>query len=238
MDALCAKPTAGHVKKALLDLRNSGNRGDKLAFLYEQAMERINSQDEDSRALAHAVLSWTTHAIDPLTGVQLQHALATLFSTSELDRDFMPEIEYLLSICAGLITIDGEGVVHWIHYTTQEHFNRTWEKLLPSGQLDIARTCITYISFEVFASGRTSPKNNRPSHNTDFPLYGYAVRHWGSHLKRGQARSVFPSFIATCNPDTSIAAALPGNILCKGLWNDSSTVPGSTVHVTTHYQQH
>lgn len=70
---------------------------DKLAFLYKQAMNRINSQGE-SRALAHAVLSWTTHAIDPLTDIQLQHALATMFSTSELDRDFMPDIQYLLSL--------------------------------------------------------------------------------------------------------------------------------------------
>lgn len=147
MDALCARPTSGHVKKALDELKTVARGTDKLAFLYEQAMDRINGRDKDSRELAHAVLSWVTHAIDPLTAVQLQHALATTISTTELDRDFMPDFSYLVSICAGLITVNGQGVVHWIHYTAQEYFNRTWEKWLPKGPIDIVRTCITYLSF-------------------------------------------------------------------------------------------
>lgn len=187
MDALCSKPTAGHVKRALLNLQISSHEDDKLAYLYEQAMERINSQDDDSKDLAHTVLSWVTHAIRPLTGVQLQHALATTFSTSELDRDFLPDIEYLLSICAGLITMDGQGVVHWIHYTTQEYFSRTWEKWMSSGKADIERTCLTYLSYEVFAGGQISSYEGGQCRDSDYPLYQYAHEHWSNqrgHLKR------------------------------------------------------
>lgn len=183
MDALCTKPTAGHVKKALATLRSARHGEEKLARFYEQAMERINGQDDDSRVLAHQVLSWVTHAIFPLTSASIQHALATTFSTSDLDLDFLPDVEYMVSICAGLITVDGRGFVHWIHYTTQEYFEKMWEKWLPGGNLEIARTCLAYLSFESVSATRASiPRETE--FLPHFPLYSYAARYWGEHMSK------------------------------------------------------
>jgi hypothetical protein len=54
----------------------------------------------------------------PLTTAELQYALAIKPGMVELDEDFLPEIEDLVSICAGLVTADEEkGIIRWIHYT-------------------------------------------------------------------------------------------------------------------------
>ena len=44
----------------------------------------------------------------------------------ELDEDNLPEIEDMLSACAGLVTVDEESdVVRLIHYTAGEYFRIT-----------------------------------------------------------------------------------------------------------------
>ena len=45
---------------------------------------------------------------------------------SNLDEDNLPEIEDMVSVCAGLVTIDEESnVIRLVHYITQEYFKRT-----------------------------------------------------------------------------------------------------------------
>jgi hypothetical protein len=89
-------------------------------------MERIEGQVKDQKELAKQVLSWIAYAKRPLTTLELQHALAIVVGESELDEDNLPEIEDMVSACAGLVTIDKESdIIRLIHYTTQEYFERT-----------------------------------------------------------------------------------------------------------------
>jgi hypothetical protein len=45
---------------------------------------------------------------------------------SELDEENLPEIEDMVSVCAGLVTVYEESnIVRLIYYTTQEYFERT-----------------------------------------------------------------------------------------------------------------
>jgi hypothetical protein len=89
-------------------------------------MERIEGQIVDAKVLAKQVLSWITCAKRTLTTFELQHALAVETGEPELDRENLPEIEDMVSVCAGLVTVDKESrVIRLIHYTTQEYFERT-----------------------------------------------------------------------------------------------------------------
>jgi hypothetical protein len=89
-------------------------------------MERVERQGPNSVQFAKQVLSWITCAKRPLTTMELQHALAVVIGESELDEDNLPEIEDIVSVCAGLVTIDNEsGILRLVHYTTQEYFTRT-----------------------------------------------------------------------------------------------------------------
>src|SRR5947207_5778174 len=64
MDSLMSKPTAGDIKLALRNLPE-GMRG--LDMTYEQAIKRIDGQEEGFRELAKHVLSWLIYAKRPLT---------------------------------------------------------------------------------------------------------------------------------------------------------------------------
>jgi hypothetical protein len=121
---------------------------------YKEAMERIEGQIADSQKLAKEVLSWITCAKRPLTTSELQHALAVEVGESKLDEDNLPEVEDMVSVCAGLVTVDEESdIIRLVHYTTQEYSERTWVSWFPNAQRDIATTCVTYLLFNTFETG-------------------------------------------------------------------------------------
>ena len=120
IDSLAQEPTVGHIELALQNLPKG------LDETYKQAMIRIESQGEGFRELAKKVLSWAVCARRILSTAELQHAVAVEPGKSELNRKFIPNIEIIGSICAGLVTIDTQSdVVRLVHYTTQEYLEQT-----------------------------------------------------------------------------------------------------------------
>jgi ankyrin repeat protein len=106
----------------------------------------------------------------------------------KLDKDFLPEVEILDSICAGLVTIDEESnVIRLAHYTTLEYFQRTQKDWFPNAQTDIATTCITYLSFDAFEAGFCLTDNEFEKRLQLNPLYDYAARNWGHHASAAPA---------------------------------------------------
>ena len=145
-------------------------------------MDRINSQVTDFKELAHQVLSWIFCAKRPLTTRELQHALAVEVGESELNEHKLPEIEDMVTVCAGLVTIDEEsGIVRLVHYTTQEYFEQTQNSWFPKAEDEIAKICITYLSFRVFESGFCETSSDFEDRLQRNPLYDYAARNWGYH---------------------------------------------------------
>jgi hypothetical protein len=97
-----------------------------LSQAYDQAVERIDGQKSGFRRLAKKALSWITCAKRPLITSELQHALAVNINDAEIDRENLRDIEDIVSVCAGLVTVDKESnVIRLVHYTTQEYFERT-----------------------------------------------------------------------------------------------------------------
>src|SRR3982074_897423 len=117
-------------------------------------MERIGGQFEYQEKLAKQVLSWITCAKRPLTTSELQHALAVEVGESALDEENLPQIEDMVSVCAGLVAVDKESnIIRLVHYTTQEYFKRTQNHWFPNAEPEITTTCVTYLSFNIFQSG-------------------------------------------------------------------------------------
>lgn len=93
---------------------------------YKDVMERIEGQKPGFRQIAEKVLSWTICTRRPLTTSELQHALTIVISNSKLNENNRERIEKMVSVYAGLVTIDKErGIIRLVHYTTQEYFERT-----------------------------------------------------------------------------------------------------------------
>lgn len=130
LDSLIGKRSPKAIKIGLEKLPKGSEAYD---HGYKEAMERIEGQVRDSQELAKQVLAWITCAKRPLTTSELQHALAVEYGESELDKENLPEIEDMVSVCAGLVTVDEESdVIRLVHYTTQEYFERTWISWFPN----------------------------------------------------------------------------------------------------------
>ncbi|KAF5487702.1 Vegetative incompatibility protein HET-E-1 [Colletotrichum siamense] len=179
LDSLQGKRSAKAIKDALAKLASGSSAYD---VAYNEAMERIEGQLEDQESLAKDALSWVVCARRPLKTLELQHALAIEVGTNELDEDNITELEDIVSVCAGLITVDEEsGIIRLVHYTTQEYFERTLEQWLPNGQRLITESCITYLSFDAFSLGicRRDLETRLENH----PLFEYAALEWGHHAQ-------------------------------------------------------
>jgi hypothetical protein len=57
--------------------------------------------------------------------MEMYCTLAVEPNEAELDLENIPDVEDLLSVCAGLVIIDQESaIIRLVHYTTQEYFER------------------------------------------------------------------------------------------------------------------
>jgi hypothetical protein len=153
-------------------------------YAYEDAMKRIEGQIKDQEELAKQVLLWITCAKRPLTTIELQHALGFEDDKSKLDEDNLPEIKDMVSVCAGLVTIDEEsGIIRLVHYTTQEYFERTQNQWFRDTQINITKTCVTYLSFSEFESGICQNDKEFKQRLQLNKLYDYASHNWGHHAR-------------------------------------------------------
>ncbi|KAK8022034.1 hypothetical protein PG993_012801 [Apiospora rasikravindrae] len=163
-------------------------------------MTRITGQLANHAQRATQVLGWIIHAERPLTKLELQHALGVELGRRRMDPERLPETSHLVSVCAGLVTTDEEsGIIRLVHYTAQEYFVSTKEHWFPGFQGTILATCISYLSFEEFAT--------RPCHDHDelsqrlkkHPFYDYAATHWGHHASGYQTCSTVLQFLRKKN---------------------------------------
>ena len=234
MDSLKSQPTRGHIKEALRDLPKGTAGLDKT---YEQAMKRIEGQEEGYRDLAKLILSWIVHARRPLSTFELQHALAVRAGMAELDEDFVPEVEVLGSICAGLITVDEQSnTIRLVHYTTQKYFERTGISWFPRAQMDITATCVTYLSFDVFAVSFCQTDKDFEERLQLNALYDYAARNWGHHARAAVAE-VNGSILDFLENEAKVSASSQAMMASGSYYGYSQRVPRQMtgIHLTAYF---
>ncbi len=147
-------------------------------------MERINGQTKDQRELAKQVLSWITCAKRPFTTLELQHALGVEVGESELDEENFSQIEDIVSVCAGLVTVDEKSaIIRFVHYTTQEYFERNQTKWFPHAQTNLTTICVSYLSFGRFESGICQNDDEFERRLQSNKFYDYAAHNWGHHAR-------------------------------------------------------
>ncbi|KAI0200861.1 hypothetical protein F4808DRAFT_460373 [Astrocystis sublimbata] len=191
--SLKGKDTPKAIRTAVQKLATGSNAYDTA---YAAAMERIQGQLQEQAERAKQVLSWITCAKRPLTKRELQHALAVEVNKPQLDEDNLPQIQDVVSVCAGLVTVDEESsIVRLVHYTTQDFFLRTQSRWFPVAQLSITEICTTYLSYEDFASGYSETDDNFETRLRLYPFYDYAARYWAHHNRHVSACQNVVSFL-------------------------------------------
>ncbi|KAF4415301.1 Ankyrin repeat [Fusarium acutatum] len=169
--------------KKIKDALNSLSCGPKAYDIgYQKSMDRIASQDPDSKELGMQVLSWITCAKRVLKTLELQHALAVDKNDIKLDKENIPDVDDIVSVCAGLVTVDEEGgIIRLVHYTTQEYLDRTRDKWFPVAELEITMACMRYLSFDFFKGNNCTSRDEYEDPLAQIPFYKYASRNWGDH---------------------------------------------------------
>ncbi|KAJ7204166.1 ankyrin repeat-containing domain protein [Mycena pura] len=144
-ESLATKNTIKAVRTALLDLPKDLNR------TYDDAMGRINSQNDDDKQLARLTLTWVAYVKRLLSVAELCEALAIEPTAESLDADNLLDIDIVISVCSGLIIVDeAMSVVRLVHYTTQHYFDSIQPVQFPDAHIDITSASLTYLSFNTF----------------------------------------------------------------------------------------
>ncbi|KAF7178085.1 hypothetical protein CNMCM7691_006743 [Aspergillus felis] len=173
MDHLKGYLTVGDLKEALDHLPRGRTR---LGKAYDHAIDRIKSQYEPCCQMAMRVLSWLTHCKRALFADELQDALGIRPGHTDLDPEFLPDIDILDSVCAGLVVFDqNTSRIRLVHYTTKEYL--LGHPAFRNSEVEIAQTCITYLSFEAFSSGASDYEHRR----RNYSLHHYFAEYWAVH---------------------------------------------------------
>jgi hypothetical protein len=145
LDSMVTRTTRRNVKCALVSLPEG------LDMTYDEAMGRFDGQDSDQAELARTARGWTFYAARPLTVKEVLHALAVEPGDTYLHEDRITDEDTLASVCTGLVTIQRESnMIGLAHYTTPEYIESREADLFPYAQIEIARTCLTYLLFDEF----------------------------------------------------------------------------------------
>ena len=160
---------------------------EKLNETYDEALKRIESQNADDVRLARRILTWISFATRPLKVLEMQHAIAVMNLEPEencIEEDGLPDIDLLLTVCAGIVIIDKESeIIRLVHYTTQEYFEQKRFGVFPNAQAKIAKACLIYLSLDTFMDGPCSTDEAVEDRRQNNALLDYAAQNWGVHAK-------------------------------------------------------
>jgi ankyrin repeat protein len=209
-----------------------------LGDAYSEAIRRIDGQLAEDRLLARRALSWISCAQRLLTTKELCHALAIERGDKALNNNNIYDVEDVISVCAGLVTVDAESnIVRLVHYTTQEYFERellTWN---PGAQEEIAAACLTYLSFDTFRSGSCTSDEAFEQRLAENAFFDYSARYWSEHTRPVENTNSCLALAFLCDEalvDCIVQGALTSKYKYKGY---SRYFPNRTsgLHLTAMY---
>lgn len=175
VNALATKRTPKAVQEALHHLPAS------IDDTYNQAMQRIQAQNEDSREIAMLVLLWTSSSTRPLNVREIEHACSVNFHSREVEPDAIDTASEMVSLCTGLVTIDTSKVVRLVHFSAQDYFEQHREAWFPGGHSALGQTCLGYLTMEVFDAGPCASASSFAARSEEYHLLDYASCCWGIH---------------------------------------------------------
>lgn len=131
------------------------------------------------------VLGWITCARRELRTIELQHGVAVEDGTTDMDTENVPQLDHLVSICAGLVTVnEAAQTVRLVHHTTQEYLESTQHSWFPGTQSELLNACISYLSYDAFAQGPCQTLEGYKKRLLAHPFLLYAARWWGTMLPK------------------------------------------------------
>ena len=170
--------------------------------LYEHLLRRLKPGED-----AWNVFKWLTYAKRPLRSSELDIGLALLDKPQnnkglELAFDISRSIQRL---CGPFIRLEEfEDTINLVHQSAQTFFLESYPHLELSAHTMIAGACLTYLCFSDIPWGPVDYVRIAPTHkdNAKYGLLRYAMFHWYSHYKDGEAQISLANTMKTQRFDT------------------------------------
>jgi len=159
-----------------------------MSSAYYEVMRRIDESGQEDRNLALNVLSWVSRAARPLRMTELLDALVV--EPPGLGESFYAVLQEthepsaILECCKGLVIYEESSeLVRFAHYTVQEFITTHMQESIPS-EIDLAKTCLTYLAFIEFDGPQPCEDDlELKKHAEKFKFSQYAARYWSVHTK-------------------------------------------------------
>jgi hypothetical protein len=151
-------------------------------------MLRIERNNETDFALK--ILSWIFHAQRTLKMQELLTALAVQDHDSQFYREYCADPHDVIDCCQSLVTHDERtDSVQFAHFTVQQFLA---SEVAPPvlTHVALAKTCLTYLNFEVFESGPCATREALDKRIVGHRLGEYASKYWSFHTQRSDDASV------------------------------------------------
>ncbi|KAL7929068.1 ankyrin repeat-containing domain protein [Trichoderma chlorosporum] len=176
LKSLASIISVGSLRTRLSNLATGSNAYDAL---YEDAMLRIGFQGPESERIAVQMLLVLTCARRPLSPQELSHALSIDEDSEAFDEDMVPDMDDLVAACTGLVVLDDtSNIVHLVHKSAAEYFERTRSRWFPKASEKMAFICLRYLQV-----AETMPKEIR---HKEAPFFNYAKANWSYHSMEGE----------------------------------------------------
>ena len=189
IDALAAMRTDRDIRNAL------GRLPSTLEETYERICINIHEPD---RIIASRALSFLLVSPRPFTLLELAEAVIVEPEMTRLDLEGRWFPDDLLEVLGSLVVHDSSNdIVTLAHHSVKEYLSsdrcKTNTPLFFTPRIDaqvqITRTCLTYLLMEDFAGGATTTSEAVAQRCTQYPLLRYAARFWPFHARTAMARS-------------------------------------------------
>lgn len=217
MDSLKAKQNLQQIMDTLETLPEEVDSN------YDKIMERINGQSAADSSLARRVLSWIVYTHRPLSLVELQHALAVRSSDTDFNSAEVFDKDLLLSITAGLVSVDlNRLAVRLVHLTAQEFFDKNRARYFPNAAVDIAAVSLTYLSFESFSEPCQDPRETEgfKARLEMYPFLNYASQYWGMHVNEaGDDSTIQDAVLQFVNFSGQLASTTQATFYLDSSWD-------------------
>lgn len=142
-------------------------------------MLRIGFQGPELERIAVQMLLVLTCARRPLSPQELSHALSIDESSKGFDEDMVPDTDDLVAACAGLVILDDtSNIVHLVHKSAAEYFERTRSRWFPRANEKMAYICLKYVQIVEAGSEETRGE--------EAPFFHYAKANWSYHSMEGE----------------------------------------------------
>jgi ankyrin repeat protein len=154
---------------------------------YSEIMARI-TKDESSKKIILRILSWIRYSQRLLSINELREVIWVEQGDKDLKRKNIDglELDDIIKNCESLVTCDKTTrQVRFCHATVQEFLDKRFACELMT-HTDLAKTCLTYLNFDVFGVSSVDHESIKERRET-YAFSDYAASYWAVHAGRANS---------------------------------------------------